>query len=533
MARLDRAAPMREVAQIAACVGRQFSRDVIAAVSPLDASALDNALRQLIDAGLVFHTGTVGGYTFKHALVQDAAYNSLLKTKRQAIHSRITETLLSQFPDVAASAPETLAYHYTEAADFEKAAHFWRLAAERASARFANAEAIAHARKGLAALSRVLSGDDRVDKELTLRMALVASLRMADRYDEALEELMHAEALATEHQRLLALARIHYLRGNIYFPLGQVDRCLAEHTAALQFAQRSASTEDEARALGGIGDAHYMGGRMLKAHEHFDRCITLCRTHSLEAIEIAYLPMRATTHMYCLRFGLALDDCRSVCDFVARAGQLRGEIISRNISSQILLDQHEFALAEEHARRALELVGKIGARRFVPLFNDVLARVRLHAGDRAGAIQLLQESWAAARETSTTFTGPWVLGALALASIDPGGRREALCEGQALLNRGCVAHNYFWFYRDAIEVSLVEAEWEAADAYARALKDYFSTEPMPWADFTIARGQALAELGRRGRCDSVVMQLGRLRDEATRLGMRTELAQLEAALESV
>ena len=355
---------------------------------------------------------------------------------------------------------------------------------------------------------------------------------MADRYDEALDELMHAEALAAEHRRVLELARIHYLRGNIYFPLGKVDKCLTEHTAALQFAQQAGSTEDEARALGGVGDAHYMGGRMLRAHAHFDRCVMLCHTHGLGAIEVAYLPMRATTHMYCLRFGPALDDCRSVCDLVARAGQLRGEIISRNISSQILLDQHELVRAEEDARKALELVAKIGARRFVQLFNDVLARVRLHAGDRAGAIELLQESWVAARETSPTFAGPWVLGALALASTDPADRREALREGQALLNRGCVAHNYFWFYRDAIEVSLIEGDWVAADAHARALMDYFSAESMPWAEFIVGRGRALAELGRRGLCDPVVVQLHALREEATRFGMRTELARIEAALAS-
>ena len=115
MARLDRAVPMREVAQVGACIGRQFSRDLLAAVSPLDANALDDALGQLVNAELVFRTGKGpdASYTFKHALVQDTAYNSLLKVKRQTIHSRIAETLLSSFPNIAASNPETLAHHYT------------------------------------------------------------------------------------------------------------------------------------------------------------------------------------------------------------------------------------------------------------------------------------------------------------------------------------------------------------------------------------------------------------------------------------
>lgn len=105
-------------------------------------------------------------------------------------------------------------------------------------------------------------------------------------------------------------------------------------------------------------------------------------------------------------------------------------------------------------------------------------------------------------------------------------------EGQAILDRGCVSHNYFWFYRDAIEVSLSEAAWDAVDAYAQALEDYFKAEPIPWSDFIIARARTLTELRRRGRSERVVTQLRRLRDEATRLGMRTELAYLETVLES-
>jgi tetratricopeptide (TPR) repeat protein len=534
MARLDRAAPMREVAQIGACIGRQFSRELLAAVSPLSGRALDDALRQLMDAELVFDTDMSpgAGYTFKHALVQDAAYNSLLRAARQSIHGRIAEVLLHQFADVAESAPETLAHHYTEAAAYDRAAPYWRLAAGRASARFANTEAVAHARNGLAALGHLPPSAEGVDLELALHMLAAASLRMADRYDEALDELQRAETLATEHQRLLDLSRIHTLRGNIYFPLGQVERCFAEHQAAWEFAKRAGSTEDEARALGGLGDAYYVGGRFRTARDQFDRCVTLCHAHSLQAIEIAYLPMRATADMYCLRFGPALEDCEATNVLVASAGQARGEMMSRNISGWIFWDRHEFVQAEQHARRGLEVAGRLGARRFVPLFNGMIARIRLDTGDRAGALELLQSSWAISRETGATFVGPCVLGVMALAAIDAGRRREALREGQAILDRGCVSHNYFWFYRDAIEVSLEEADWNAAEAYALALESYFRAEPAPWPDFIVERGRALAEFGRHGPREPVVARLQRLRDEARRMGMKAELARLDAALET-
>ncbi|HVO45454.1 MAG TPA: adenylate/guanylate cyclase domain-containing protein [Steroidobacteraceae bacterium] len=534
MARLDRAAPMREVAQVGACIGRQFSREVLAAVSSLDPDALDGALQELLDAELIFRTGVPPNatYTFKHALVQDAAYNSLLKLERQTIHGRIAETLRSGVSAVAESAPETLAYHYMHAALYEMAAVYWRLAAERASIRFANAEAIAHARNGLAALARTPQSAERVASELALRMSLVASLRIGDHHDEALAELQRAQELATEHHRVLALSRIHHARGNIYFPLGQVERCFAEHQAALRFASLAHSTEDEARALGGICDAHYVGGRLLQAHDYADRCLTLCRERGLEAIEVAYLPMRAAIHMYCLRFEQALDDCRSVVALAARVGQSRAEIVSRSTSCWVLLEQQEFAMAEEHASRGVDVAQRIGARRLIPAFSDSLARLRLHAGDRAGAVELLESAWAISRETGVTQLGPIVLGALALATPDPARRREALREGQALLERGCVSHNYFWFYRYAIDVSLAEGDWDAADTYARSLEHYFHAEPMPWSDFIIARGQALAGLGRRGPQKQIISELRRVRDDAAALGLKTELERLDTVLES-
>ncbi|MGH8677567.1 MAG: tetratricopeptide repeat protein, partial [Burkholderiales bacterium] len=357
------------------------------------------------------------------------------------------------------------------------------------------------------------------------------SLRMADRYDDALAELDHAESLAVASNRTLELARIHHLRGNIYFPLGKIDQCLAEHQAALNFATQTDSTEDQARALGGIGDAYYMAGRMSSAHEHLDRCVELCRAHGLERIEAAYLPMRGTTYMYRLRFTEALDDCWASNEIATRSGHPRGEIISRNISCWTLLDRHDFVRSQQHARIALELIEKIGARRFVPLFNDILARIWLHVGDRAGAVKLLEESLAISRETGITFLGPFVLGAIALAADESTRRRDALNEGEAILSRGCVAHNVFWFYRDAIEVSLAEGAWDQADAYTAALDTYFREEPMAWADFIVARGRALAQFGRGPRAGAL-QQVRQLRDQAARLNMMAELIRLDAALES-
>jgi class 3 adenylate cyclase/tetratricopeptide (TPR) repeat protein len=528
MARLDRSASMREVAQVGACIGRQFSHELLAVVLTQDAATLNAALRQLEAAGLLFRSGTAKNvsYAFKHALIQDAAYTSLLKSGRRFIHARIAAALARSM-DTAASAPEELAHHYMEAGNFEKAASYWCQAVERAGARYANAEVMAHCRDGLAALSHLPDGIERAGMELALRIGLAAGLRIIDRHEEALAELDAAEAVATANERVLELSRIHHLRGNIYYPLGRIDACFEEHQKAWRHARSAGATEEEACALGGLGDAHFLAGRILQAHEHFENCVQLARANGLPLTEVAYLPMRAVTHMYCLRFDDSLADCRAVTELAAQFGQARGELISRSTSSWILLDQCEFVLAEEHARRGLETVETIGARRFIPLFNDVLARIRLHAGDQAGALELLDESWKMCRETGIAFAGPVVLGAIALATRDPGRCSEALRQGKAILREGCASHNHLRFYRDAIEVSLLAQQWAAADDHASELEQYFKDESSPWSDFFIARGRALAAAGRRGPEKTVLAQL---RDYAGGLGIRAAVSRLDQAL---
>lgn len=531
MARLDRAAAMREVAQVAACLGRQFSRDALAQILEMDEATLAAALAQLEEGGLLYRLAdrSPPGYAFKHALVRDAAYDSLLKGRRRQLHGRIA-ALLCESAEVVAAAPETIAQHFMSAEAFEEAASYWALAAERAGAGYANAEAIAHCRNGLAAAARMPPGPRRAELELKLRVALAAGLRIADHHEEALVELGLAEAVATESGQRSALSRIHHLRGNLYYPLGRIESCLAEHEAALDLARQSGSIEDEARALGGIGDAHFLARRVKEAHQQFEESVALARAHGLTATEVAYLPMRAVTHMYCLRFGQALDDCEAVARMVVRVGPVRGALIARSTSSWIHLDRRELALAEEHARDGLETTQRIGARRFIPLFKDVLARLRLLAGDRAGALALLDESWEVAQKTGVSFAGPVVLGAIALATDDPARRSEVLQHGEAILNEGCASHNHLRFYRDAIEACVREGLWEEAIGHASTLERWFPGNACPWADLFIALAQALGGLGLRAQDATHRTRLRQLREFAASVGLRAEVSRLDATL---
>ena len=143
MARLDRLGPAKEVAQIGAAIGREFSHALLAAVVRKPEAELGSALDRLIAAGLLFRQGVPphATYLFKHALVQDAAYGTLLREPRRALHARIAETLESQFAEIAENQPELLARHCTEAGLIEKAAGLWGKAGQRSLARSALVEA--------------------------------------------------------------------------------------------------------------------------------------------------------------------------------------------------------------------------------------------------------------------------------------------------------------------------------------------------------------------------------------------------------
>ena len=151
MARLDRLAPVREVAQIGAAIGREFSYPLLSAVAQQPDDRLKEALDRLVRAELVFGRGEPpeAVYTFKHALVQEAAYASLLRERRRKLHARIAQALEGEFPEVAETQPELVAYHYAAAGLAAPAIDYYRRAAERAMAASANAEAIAHLTKGL------------------------------------------------------------------------------------------------------------------------------------------------------------------------------------------------------------------------------------------------------------------------------------------------------------------------------------------------------------------------------------------------
>lgn len=174
MARLDRLQSDRSVVQLASVIGREFTFALLAAASDKDPIVLEKELALLVDAAILFQKGKIPGasYIFKHALIQDSAYNSLLKKGRQQMHERIATTLEVSFPEVANRQPELLAHHFTEAAQVNRAIPYWLKAGKKAQAVSANVEAISHLRRGLSLLATLEPSRERDELEFAFQTTL-------------------------------------------------------------------------------------------------------------------------------------------------------------------------------------------------------------------------------------------------------------------------------------------------------------------------------------------------------------------------
>ncbi|MBX7434907.1 AAA family ATPase [Mycobacterium sp. Y57] len=178
MARLDRMAAVKSLAQLAATLGREFSYPLLRAVAPWDEKTVRRALDELVAAEFIHQEGQSARatYRFKHALIRDAAYQSLLKSSRQQHHQRIADVLETQFAETVSTRPELLAHHYTEAGSAARALPYWQAAGQRALERSANHEAIAHVGRGLELLEALPETEEHARRELALHIMLGAAL---------------------------------------------------------------------------------------------------------------------------------------------------------------------------------------------------------------------------------------------------------------------------------------------------------------------------------------------------------------------
>jgi len=279
LARLDRLAPVKEVAQIGAAIGREFSHDLLAAVCPLPEQRLNDALEQLVSSELLFRRGRPPNatYTFKHSLVQDTAYQALLKSKRQQLHSQIAKALEERLPEQALNQPEVLAYHFTEGGLTRQAVGYWLQAGERAIRHSAHIEAIAHLSRGLDLVSHLPAASERAGCELDLLVTLGPALISAKGQSAPEVEANYAKARALcvevgDRARLFTALRGLYI---FHLVRGQLGTAIEVGQQLLELAEMSGDSGDVVEAHRALCTTWMYDGQLSRALSEGQRGLAL------------------------------------------------------------------------------------------------------------------------------------------------------------------------------------------------------------------------------------------------------------------
>ncbi len=345
-ARMDQLEPGdRQALQAASILGQQFSLD---------------ALRHLIQSPSYACTGLIAhflvrpqaeGFLFAHALTRDAVYDSLLHARRRALHRRAAAwyaagdpALHAEHLDRAADAgapaaylraaeAHARAYHYERALGLAERgraiavdpADIWALTSLQGSV----LPDLGRMPEAMSAYEAALGAASDDAERCRAWLGLAGVKRVTDDLDGAFADLARAQAAAEALGLLGERARIHFLRGNLFFPRGDIDGCLREHQSSLELARAIGSPELEAQALGGLGDAEYVRGRMLASYHHLARCVELARAQGLGRVEVANRSQMAQAALYFRPLGEALDLGIAAAHAAAEVGHLRAEINAR------------------------------------------------------------------------------------------------------------------------------------------------------------------------------------------------------------
>jgi class 3 adenylate cyclase/predicted ATPase len=445
MARLDRLATVKEVAQLGATLGRTFAFELLQAVSPLDETTLQQSLRQLVQAELVFQRGAPpqATYMFKHALIQDAAYQSLLRSTRQQFHQRIAQVLETRFPAIVKTQPELVAQHYTEAGLAEQAVRYWQRAGQQASDRSAYLEAISHVTTGIELLKTLPETPERAQHAVTLYIALGAALQVTKGHTAPEVEHAYTQAGALCQQMgetpalvpvLLGLWRFYVVRAQLH-----TARELGE--TLLRLAQRTDNPTLAVLAHYVLGMTWCCLGVLPTAHWHLEEAIARytpdqhrtpefrmgfdpgvgCRSFAAQTLWLLGYPAQALAHLHealalaqelSHPFSLAWAECcaayiyQFLRDMSAVHAQAEAAValstdqgfplwvaLGTIFRGWALAMQGHGEVGLAQIRQGIGSWRALGAALFIPCFCTVLADVCDHLGHTADGLQALAEAY--------------------------------------------------------------------------------------------------------------------------------------------
>lgn len=292
MARLDHQSTGKLVAQVGSTLGREFSYGMLQAIAPLEEPILRQGLAQLVNAEILYQRGLPpqAQYLFKHALLQEAAYQSLLRQTRRHYHQHIAQVLEEHFPETRAAQPELLAHHYTEAGLNALAVAYWQQAGQHAQTRSAHVEALAHLRRGLTAAAALPETTIRLRHELTIYLSLGVSLMATQGYASPEVEDAYLQARdrcqqAGEHTQLFTVLRGLWL---VYLVRGAIPTAIEQGTQLLHLAQQQTDPTLLLEAHRALGASLFFAGDLQQASNHLAQGLALYTTQQHNALTLRH-----------------------------------------------------------------------------------------------------------------------------------------------------------------------------------------------------------------------------------------------------
>ena len=450
MARLDRLSTVKAVAQLGATIGRQFAYDLLQAISPLDEGTLQQGLRQLVEAELLYQRGMPpqATYIFKHALIQDTAYQALLRSTRQQYHQRIAQMVEERFSELVETQPELLAHHYTEAGLAEQAIPYWQRAGERAVQRSANVEAIGHLTQGIALLKQLEETPKRLQQELACQTALGTALMVTRGYAAPEVELTYSRAQEICQKGGDAPQLFSALWGVWYFYAVRPEEQKAVELATQLFtlAQRAHDSTLLMIAHRALGTSLIGQGELVQGLEHLRQGLVLYHPQQHRALAFVYgqdigviCKQWSAWALWLLGYpDQALQMTRETLQRAQEVAHLLTLAYSTTFSATFHQFRRETARAKELAESALRLATDQEFGVFIALAQIVLGEV-VEPGELEEGIAQTREGIAAFQATGAELLLPFYLTQLAEAygkvtQTDAG--LEALDEALAIVERG-------------------------------------------------------------------------------------------------
>jgi class 3 adenylate cyclase/predicted ATPase len=438
MARLDRLALVKKIGQIGAAIGREFSYSLIREVVGHDDSSLNHALAKLEQAELVFRRGEPPEaiYSFKHALVRDAAYESLLKSRRRQLHAQIARTLEEKFPDIVLSQPEIVAHHFTEAGVAEPAIDYWLRAGNLTLGRSANA-AVGHFKQGLKQLSDIDDPVLRNKWELLLQTSLGKSLRAIEGWST--DSVKHAytralqlckESGLDEHTfpAAFGLWTWNFLRP----PLGEAQ-ALAEQL--LNTAENVDDPVYKVLAHEALGFTLFAQGKFAAAHAELQRSISMCEDSEAAAyLDLSAQDPRVHVRVYdgmVLWFlgypDQALRICAEARHYADASRHPFSEAFARTISLRVHQLRGEAAIVADQANAAIAFCEKHEFAHYLAMALILRGWAIAQQGEFEKGIAAMQEGLEKERATGALLYESYALGLLADACIKNERYGQAFC----------------------------------------------------------------------------------------------------------